>query len=227
MLSALAGVDGVPVPEVIHAEKAFLLMTYVETEPVRDFRAAERDLADTVARLHRVKMPRYGFDRPTPIGPLQRKNPWTESWTEFFRDHRLLPIGRLADEDGRLPEGCFGRLEALCARLTDWLPDTGRAALIHGDLWAGNILYARDRVAAVIDPATYFADPEYELAFMPLFGGVGDEFMARYREHHAVDAEFETERLPLYQIEPLLAHAWFFGGSYGARADALIRRYVS
>lgn len=227
MLKCLSEVEGVPLPDVIHAEKAFILMAFIETRPVADTVAVTRDLADIVARLHSVKMPRYGFDRPTPIGSIQRKNPWTESWITFFRDCRLMPIARMAAQSGRLPEGCLSRLEVLCGRLEDWLPEYGRASLIHGDLWAGNILLSERKVAALIDPAVFYADPEYELAFMPLFGGFGPDFMPRYREHHAVPPEFESERLPLYQIEPLLVHAALFGGSYGTRADAVIRRYVA
>lgn len=42
--------------------------------------------------------------------------------------------------------------------------------LIHGDLWSGNFLSARDE-PVVFDPAVYYAIREIEMAFIELFGG--------------------------------------------------------
>lgn len=187
--------------------------------------ASQEALADAIAALHDHGAPRFGFDRPTPVGPVQRPNSWTEDWVAFLRDQRLMFFGHLAQQAGRLPEGCFSALERLCATLERWIPAHGTPSLIHGDLWIGNILFRHQRLAALIDPATYYADPEIELAFLPLFSGVGQTFFDRYREHRPIDPLFFSERQRLYQLEPLLAHAMFFGGGYGTRVQEIVRHY--
>lgn len=226
MLDRLRAAGKVPVPAVHHADRDLLIMDYIPCDDGVATSTQQEDLADIVADLHSVTVSRYGFDRPTPIGPLQRPNDWSDRWIPFLRDRRLMFLGRLAHQAGRLPEGCLGRLETLCNRLDRWIPEHGAASLIHGDLWIGNILFKDRRVAALIDPACYFADPEIELAFLTLFGGVGDAFFSRYRERRPIDPLFFEERRALYHLEPLLAHAWFFGGGYGMRTDEILIRYL-
>jgi hypothetical protein len=43
------------------------------------------------------------------------------------------------------------------------------AALLHGDLWGGNLLVREGRLAAFIDPACYHGDAEVDLAMLCLF----------------------------------------------------------
>ena len=43
---------------------------------------------------------------------LELYNPWTENWRAFFRDQRLLYMGRQALEAGRLPAGTFAALDS-------------------------------------------------------------------------------------------------------------------
>lgn len=222
MLAVLRETGAVPVPAVHLAEPELLVMDFVPGGG----RVAEEALADAIAALHDITGPGFGFDRPTPIGPLQRPNGWSQDWPAFLAANRLLFIGRLADGVGRLPPGARDRLEDLCTDLDRWIPRGRPAALIHGDLWIGNILFRNNRLTALVDPAVYYADAEIELAFLTLFGGVGDRFFARYAEHRPLDPLFFEERQALYQLEPLLVHAWFFGGGYGARADSVLKRFV-
>jgi fructosamine-3-kinase len=222
MLAILRECGAVPAPDVHLAEPALLVMDYIESGGA----PAEEALADAIAALHDVAGPAFGFARPTPIGPLQRPNSWNQDWASFLAGNRLLFLGRLADAAGRLPPGALQRLELLCAVLSRWIPSDRTPSLIHGDLWIGNILSLDGRLTALIDPAVYYADAEIELAFLTLFGGVGERFFARYAEHRPIDPLFFEERRALYQLEPLLAHAWFFGGGYGARADAILQHFV-
>lgn len=216
---------GLPFPEVLHVESTLLIMEWLPGSAGAG-PAAETHLADLLAELHAVRGPYFGFERPTPVGPLMMPNTPGPDWPRFYACHRLLVFGNLAFGAGRLAPDAFARLERLCARLGDWLPADRPPALIHGDLWSGNILSDGARITGLIDPAMFYADPELELGFMTVFGGPGARFFARYRERRGLDAEFEATRKPLYQLDGLIAHAWFFGGGYGAQADRILRRYV-
>ncbi|MBV8537650.1 MAG: fructosamine kinase family protein, partial [Alphaproteobacteria bacterium] len=159
------------------------------------------------------------------IGGLPQTNSPSYDWPAFFRDHRLLAMGRTALATGRLPQQLMMRLEALAGKLERWIGNDSRPALIHGDLWAGNILSRGAQIVALIDPALYFADPEIELAFMTLFGSVGEQFFASYGERRKMRPGFFEERRDLYNLYPLLVHVRLFGGAYVAQVDRTLARY--
>lgn len=221
MLRELRRRSSLPTPDVLYAEPTLLVMEYIEHDG-RTSDDGERRLADLLADLHEVTDDRFGFDRGTLIGPLRQENAWSGSWAAFFGERRLLAMGREALAHGRISRGLMSRLEAIAARLDRWIDAPARASLIHGDCWAGNVLWDRGRVAALIDPAIYFADPEIELAFIDLMGGVGPAFWARYDERRPIRAGFWEARRDLYNLYPLLVHARLFGGGYASRAEAIL-----
>jgi fructosamine-3-kinase len=90
-------------------------------------------------------------------------------------------------------------------RLDDWIAEPNRPSLIHGDAWGGNVLIHRDRVAAFVDPAIYFADAEIELAFGTLFATFGEEFFRRYVEHRPLAPGFFELRRDLKFFPPVHA----------------------
>ena len=224
MLQWLARETAAPVPEVLHAEDDLLAMAYVDAEPGVDGPDAECHLAAIVAALHAKRAARFGFERDTAIGGLPQPNGETQSWIAFFRDRRLLFMAHEAMTAGRLPLGLMTRIERLAARLERFLPTDSAPALVHGDLWHGNVLSRSGRVLALIDPALYFADPEIELAFMTLFSSVGEKFFAAYAERHPLAPGFFEERRALYNLYPLLVHVRLFGGPYVAEVAASLAR---
>ena len=169
MLRFLAERTGLPVPRVLHGGDRLLLLEYLDCAGALDARA-ERHAAALLAELHGHTARSFGFDWDTPIGPLSQPNGWMGEWCAFFRERRLLPMGRQALDAGRLDSGTFAALERLCGKLERYIDGGTRPALIHGDVWGGNVLVRDGRIAAFIDPAIYFADPEIELAFATLFG---------------------------------------------------------
>ena len=187
---------------------------------------AECHAAERLAALHGLSAPAFGFYWNTLIGPLPQPNPWTEDWRAFFRDQRLLYMGRLAREAGRLPAGTFAALERLCGRLERYIDSGTRPSLIHGDVWGGNVLARSGRIAAFVDPAIYFADPEIELAFSTLFGTFGAAFFDRYREIRPLAPGFFEVRRDLYNLYPLLVHTRLFGGGYAASVASILKRLV-
>jgi fructosamine-3-kinase len=112
----------------------------------------------------------------------------------------------------------------------DKLPDLAGPpeppARLHGDLWSGNVLWAADGRAWIIDPAAHGGHRETDLAMLALFGLPHlDRVLAAYDASWPLAAGWE-ERVPLHQLHPLLVHAVLFGGGYGAQAVAAAARYA-
>jgi fructosamine-3-kinase len=224
MLRYLREKSDLPIPEVYHGSETLLLMEFVEGGS-RFSEGAERHAAELLSELHGITAGAYGHERDTLIGGLDQPNPWTESWVEFFREHRLLYLARVAHEAGRLPAEDLERVGRLAERLDEHLEGPGRPSLIHGDVWSANVLAKGDRITAFLDPAIYYADPEIELAFISLFNSFGDTFFQRYQEIRGIRPGFFAERRDLYNLYPLLAHVYFFGGGYLGSVQDTLRRF--
>lgn len=224
MMLERLGEAGVPVPQVLRAEDTLLLMTYVESGGGLDA-AAQEHLADILAALHGHPQAQFGYPCDTVIGGLPQPNPPGDRWIPFFAEHRLIAMGRTAREAGQLPAGLLRRVETLAGRLDRWLSEPAHPSLIHGDLWGGNVLCHRGRIAALIDPAIYHADPEIELAFGTLFGTLGAAFFQRYQTHRPLAPGFFEERRDLYNLYPLLVHVRLFGGGYVGQVDHTLARF--
>lgn len=224
MLRELRRLSELPVPEVYHDEASLLVMEFVENDGGRSDRG-EAQLADLLADLHGVTSERFGFERDTLIGPLAQVNTWGSSWVEFFGEHRLIAMARMARDAGQISASCARRVGAIAERLRVWIEEPESAGLVHGDCWSGNVLWNAGRVATLIDPAVCFADPEIELAFIDLMGGVGRTFWDRYAERRPIRDGFWEERRDLYNLYPLLVHARLFGGGYVGSVEAILGRF--
>lgn len=203
---------------------AYILMEWIETDGSRDG-TVMGDLGRGLARLHQCSSENYGLDHDNYIGSLPQYNAPMDSWVAFYREQRLGVQRRLAQENGRLPGRRARLLDALMERLDRFIPEEEvKPSLLHGDLWGGNVLISVGE-AVVIDPAVYFGHREVELAFTELFGGFSRAFYEAYDEMWPLPSE-HRERVPLYQLYPLLVHLNLFGEAYGSRVDGVLRRYV-
>jgi hypothetical protein len=116
MLKYLAANTPLPVPAVLYADDRLLLLERVACDRGGISSSVEREAADHLAALHQVTSTRFGLERDTTIGGLLQPNPWSVSWREFFRDQRLLHIGRRALDAGAISGACFSRTSGSLSR---------------------------------------------------------------------------------------------------------------
>ncbi|MFL0356818.1 fructosamine kinase family protein [Erythrobacter sp. GH1-10] len=203
MLEAIAQ-TGAPCPAVLAQNDDWFAMEWIAPDLRGDRWAA---LADTLERLHRPTEEHYGWDEDYAFGPVPIVNSRTNDWAQFWADNRLLC--HVPHVDPALGK----RLEHLAVRAPDILPPDPPPALLHGDLWGGNVIWSADK-AWLIDPASYHGHREIDWAMLTLFDHPPESFFARL--------EPETgwrERQPLYRLWPYLVHLRLFGDGYRAAVE--------
>ncbi|GAA1512689.1 fructosamine kinase family protein [Streptomyces synnematoformans] len=169
-------------------------------------------------------------DAPDALGPAAETPPEhaehapasPDDWPGFYAGQRLLPFLRLATDNGALTPADARAVERLCAVIDQVTGPPQPPAVIHGDLWSGNVQWAADDRAYVIDPAAQGGHPEMDLAFLELFGcpQLG-RLLGAYEEVRPLPGR--RGRVPLYQLHHLLVHAALFGAAYGAQCGAAAR----
>jgi len=215
-LELLAQARALRVPKVVAASAAgerpsFLLLEFIRSEkPRADF--ADR-LGQGLAALHRAPRSGFGLDHANFIGPLEQRNREHPSWAEFYRAERLEPQLRAAIDGGRAPRALARDFERLFQALPELVGEPEPPALVHGDLWSGNVHVDEQGAPCLIDPAVYGGQREVDLAMMKLFGGFSARVFAAYHEAFPLSPGHEA-RVPLYQLYPLLVHVNLFGGGY-------------
>lgn len=164
----------------------------------------------------------YGFDEDNFLGNSLQPNRWQRHWHSFFAEQRLGWQLELAAEKG-LRFGDIDDLVALAAeRLRHHHP---KPALLHGDLWSGNLAFVGAQAAA-FDPAIYYGDRECDLAMSQLFGSLPDAFYQGYEAAAPLPVD-AAERRELYQLPYLLHHAHSYGGQHVADCRQLINRLLA
>jgi fructosamine-3-kinase len=202
---------------------SFLLLEFIRSaQPRRSF---DDELGRGLARLHRAGAPSFGFPEPNFIGRLAQSNREHPTWPEFYRAERLEPQLRLAIDEGRAPVALARDFERLFQRLPELVGVAEPPARLHGDLWGGNLHVDEQGAPCLIDPAAYGGQREVDLAMMQLFGGFGARVFAAYAEAFPLSPG-HRERVPLYQLYPLLVHVNLFGGSYLASVQRALSAYV-
>lgn len=228
-LELLRSTKALRIPEVLaHSEvtathPAFIALEWLD--PGSKSGHSAEALGRGLAAQHRVLAASFGLDHDNFIGANPQPNHQSDNWTNFFRERRLGSQMELAGRNGFLPTQRTRRLEALLARLDDWLPAQPPASLLHGDLWGGNWLVTTSGEPALVDPAVYYGHREADLAFTELFGGFPAAFYAAYGANWPLEKGYE-ERKELYNLYHLLNHLNLFGESYGGSVDSILRRFV-
>lgn len=230
--------DGAAVAEVVNRGQSWL-----ETRRLAHGTPSPEDAARFgrhLARTHAAGAPHWGAPPPglrdtdarlaELPAPVSRTPRWN-SWGEFYAEARLRPYLRLAEvpREARLVLHraidlvAEGRFDAPQPALV------GGVARIHGDLWAGNVMWAitpggRGTTGTLLDPSAHGGHAETDLAELALFRAPHlDSIIAGYQEVSPL-ADGWQHRVSVHQFHMMLVHAALYSGNYIPQALTLARR---
>jgi fructosamine-3-kinase len=226
-LGWLAAAGGVRVAGVVAvADDGIALERIAEARPTQDAAVA---FGAALAETHAAGAEAFGSPPPGWAGDIfigrrpQSARP-TATWGAFYAAQRVEPFLPIAVAAGNLPASGADVVRRACAVISDGAFDDGEPpARLHGDLWAGNVLWSAEGVV-LIDPAAHGGHRETDLAMLSLFGcPFLEHILAAYDRARPLRNGWR-QRVPLHQLHPLAVHAAGHGPSYGrALVDAAER----
>ena len=225
-LNILRDTGIIRIPEVIaygqNYQRSYLILEFIPSvEAKKDF---WRNFGTSLATVHSQTHAQFGLSFNNYIGSLPQNNLYCEDGIQFFIERRLKVQAGLALYNGAISQPLFDKFYRLYDVLPSLLP-VEKPALLHGDLWSGNFLVDDYGSATLIDPAVYYGNREAELAFTHLFGSFQPEFYRSYEEALPLENNFE-ERIPIYNLYPLMVHVNLFGSGYLAAVERTLTRIV-
>ena len=218
-LAVLDAAHALRVPRVLAFGERWLALEWIEAGK-RDARAYDEAFGQGLAVLH-ARRTGFGHARDNFIGVLPQTNTPLATWAEFFAERRLKAMAKLGADRGRLPLSVAKDIDWICTRMQAFIGDEEPASQLHGDLWGGNAMCDASGAPVLVDPAVYGGDREMDLAMMQLFGGFSPRVFSAYNETLPLRAGHQ-ERVRLYQLYPLLAHACMFGGGYVEQVKTVV-----
>jgi aminoglycoside phosphotransferase (APT) family kinase protein len=211
------GAPAVPVPRVLHyspgdrIDGEWLVTTFLPGLPLTrlatqwpqvDDGPVRRDLGTAIAAIHRITGDRYGYSGDRPHGVT-----WREAFTAMVES--LLADAAAWRVTLASPPA---RVRAALERHGGLLDQVRRPALLHFDLWDGNVLVSVEdggaRLAGLVDGERYlFGDPLLDFVSPLILRRIEDEpdhpFLAGYGEaagEAVVLDEPAVRRLALYRM---------------------------
>ena len=222
-LAWLAEAGTLRTPRVVLASDTLLALEWIT--PAARHASFDEQLGRGLALLHQRGAGSFGLANDNFIGPLAQVNATCERWSEFYRSRRLEPLIARAASAGLLRQEHQRALDRLLAKLDELAGPEEPPARLHGDLWSGNVHVDERGAPVLIDPAVYGGHREVDLAMLCLFGSPSPRFFAAYDEVYP-RAAGHAERVPLYQVYPLLVHLNLFGASYLDQLRSAVSSYV-
>lgn len=185
----------------------------------------QASLGRAVAKMHQQYNNQFGFVDNHQTKALIKNNSWNSSWGDFYIHQRLEPEVAVAAKNNRWNRWRQEHYVQMVKQFTAYYQQHEvKPSLLHGDLWAGNFMFAGNHQPYLIDPDAVYGDREFDLAMTTIFGGFDNEFYQAYSQVFPFDDQLD-ERLSWYRFYYLCMHLILFGESYGSAVDAILRQY--
>lgn len=246
-LAEAEGQGGLHVATVVSASEHELVEERIACGPARA--EAAHCAGAALAATHAAGAPWWGCPPPgwsgsyridASLTPTVNEAHAPTTWGAFYAEYRVMHYVRTLRDEGAYGPTEVAVFDRLASRLVAGVFDAPQPTLVterghevarlHGDLWAGNLLWdanpANRTGAALIDPMAHGGHAECDLAMLDLFGCAHlDELLRGYQEASPL-ADGWRERVVLHQVAPLLLHCALFGGHYLGAALQAARLYI-
>jgi aminoglycoside phosphotransferase (APT) family kinase protein len=186
---------GVPVPEVlaVSADAEWIITTLLPGRPLTeaDSARARTELGAAIARVHEITGPHFGYTAGRPAG---------DDWpTAFFA---IIEALRADAADWNVP---LPPMDGVMERHAGRLAAVTRPALLHFDLWDGNVLATDGALTGLVDGERYlYGDPLLDFVSPALFRRIEEEpenpFAHGYFGGPPAFDRSATTRLGLYRL---------------------------
>jgi fructosamine-3-kinase len=170
-----------------------------------DRRRIDRAIGDTVAELHTCTREKFG-DALT--------GGTDQAWPEYFRDTFILKEYRDNEKIGLVSADAMRTIRTIIDRLDTLIDVPGAATLVHGDIWATNIMIDATeggpaRLVGYLDPNGRYCHTEFELAYLEIWSTVGRDFFDAYTARHPLLDGYPLRRA-IYWLYTFLQHVRAF-----------------
>ncbi|GAA4478993.1 fructosamine kinase family protein [Enteractinococcus fodinae] len=213
---------GARVPKVYEVTDDHLVIELISADTsVGRVEDPEDAFGQELARLHRTSQEQAAADQT--FGSLAGLSHWylgaaaidLQPTTTLYKSlvtNRIVPLTEQAVEAGLLESTAVSMAEAITP---EHLGPEEPPTVVHGDLWAGNRMVDAAGTSWLIDPSCHWGHREQDIAMMHLFGGFGPAVMTGYTDEFPL-ADGWQQRIPVFQLVPLLVHVLLFGAGYAA-----------
>jgi len=212
--------------KIYYSDNDLLLMEYFEND--KNYILAIDDyeiIAKFLSELHSKKGTSYGYGYSTYLGNLIQNNEKSSSWTKFFLENRYDYYLEILLNRSLIDKRRYNKYKNFREVIKENLTEPSHPSLLHGDIWRGNILInrqAKTHTYQIIDPAIFYGDYEYELAYIYQNGTFGRGFYECYNEINKISDEFWEFKILIYQIIPLMQYAILENKFYLREIDKII-----
>jgi len=182
-------------------------------------------IAKFLSELHSKKGTSYGYGYSTYLGNVIQNNEKSSSWTKFFLKNRYDYYLEILLNRSLIDKRRYNKYKNFREVIKENLTEPSHPSLLHGDIWRGNILInrqAKTHTYQIIDPAIFYGDYEYELAYIYQNGTFGRGFYECYDEINKISDEFWDFKILIYQIIPLMQYAILENKFYLREIDKII-----
>ena len=201
---------------------SYLMLDFVAESPRKD--DYWENFGQKLAALHSNTNDFHGLHFNNYVGALPQSNEYMPDGVQFYIEKRLKPQVSQALFESKVDSSLYDGFLKLYNILPDILPNE-KPALLHGDLWSGNLMVGSDGQATLVDPSAYYGLREADIAFSTLFGGFNVAFYEAYHEAFPIASGFKN-RIDLYNLYPLLVHVNLFGGGYLEAVKKILDKYL-